>query len=445
MSDLTKLEMSVLVEFNKDTDIINKPEKLKKVSSSIGTTPDRFIKIIKELRDKHVTFDRDQSAGGDTLVQNLILFIQRWKLFALNFFIVAILSSLLALSLPKTFRSHATIIPPSPTQGLGMLQSMTNFQIPGLNLFGGGDSETGTLLAILESRSLMESTIDSLNLIEVYDSKNMEEAVRTLSSSTYFEENEEGTISISADAGTEWLSDDFEDDEARHLSQDIVSVFIHRLDEINTKLKTEKARFQRQLIEKRYRQNIQEMREAEEKLKKFQQKYGVMAIDEQTKAAIQAAAELKAQLIASEVELEVKSTLLEDSNPEVISVRHQVDELKTQLNEMKKGEIDSTRLFPQFSNVPKLGTQYLRLKREVELQNELYKFLTQQYEQAKIQEARDTPTIQVLDTASFPIKKYKPKRMIMVAFYSFMSIVFTALYILVKPTLLSLYRTNQTD
>ena len=48
--------------------------------------------------------------------------------------------------------------------------------------------------------------------------------------------------------------------------------------------------------------------------------------------------------------------------------------------------------------------------RHVEVQNTLYTFLTQQYEEAKIQEARDTPTVQVLDYAVLPDLKYKPVR-----------------------------------
>ena len=67
-------------------------------------------------------------------------------------------------------------------------------------------------------------------------------------------------------------------------------------------------------------------------------------------------------------------------------------------------------MIPGFSEVPDLGLKLGRLIRDVEVQNKLYAFLTQQYEEAKIKEAKDTPTVQVLDYAILPQLKYKPSR-----------------------------------
>ena len=88
------------------------------------------------------------------------------------------------------------------------------------------------------------------------------------------------------------------------------------------------------------------------------------------------------------------------------------------------------KLFPQFSEVPNLEIELSRLKREVEIQSKLYAFLTQQFEESKIQEARDTPTIQILDDASTPMKRFKPKRTIMVIGYSLIAFVLSAIYVI---------------
>ena len=91
---------------------------------------------------------------------------------------------------------------------------------------------------------------------------------------------------------------------------------------------------------------------------------------------------------------------------------------------------EETDLFPRYSEVPNLEIELTRLKREVEIQSKLYAFLTQKYEESKIQEARDTPTIQVLDDASQPIKRYKPKRTLMVIGYSLIAFVLSSIYVI---------------
>ena len=55
-------------------------------------------------------------------------------------------------------------------------------------------------------------------------------------------------------------------------------------------------------------------------------------------------------------------------------------------------------LSPAMIAVPELALQYARLFRQVKVQETLFTLLTSQYEQAKIAEARDTPTVQVLDS-----------------------------------------------
>ena len=70
----------------------------------------------------------------------------------------------------------------------------------------------------------------------------------------------------------------------------------------------------------------------------------------------------------------------------------------------------NTRLFIPLNEAPDLGLNYIRHYREVSLQQKILEFLLPQYEQAKIQEAKDTPTVQVLDKAVTPVKRKKPKR-----------------------------------
>ena len=123
---------------------------------------------------------------------------------------------------------------------------------------------------------------------------------------------------------------------------------------------------------------------------------------------------------------------MNEHHPEIKKIQIKINQLESALQEMKNGddfEKSSLVLFPSFSIAPELGVQLIRLTREMEIQNALYEFLTQQYEQAKIQEAKDTPTIQVLDYASPPEFRSKPIRSLMVIFSGFASILFSLLVI----------------
>jgi len=87
------------------------------------------------------------------------------------------------------------------------------------------------------------------------------------------------------------------------------------------------------------------------------------------------------------------------------------------------------KLFPLFSDIPDLEVELMGLQREIEIQSMLYAFLTQKYEESKIQEARDTPTIQILDAANKPEKRYQPKRQLMVVGYSIIMLFLSMVYV----------------
>ena len=106
---------------------------------------------------------------------------------------------------------------------------------------------------------------------------------------------------------------------------------------------------------------------------------------------------------------------------------------KKKLDELEFGSkvirLNQNKLFPVLSELPALGLQLQRLSRERGIQNTLFTFLTQQFEEAKIQEAKNTPTIQVLDIAKTPIKRYKPKRTLIVIGVFTISLLFSILIV----------------
>jgi len=329
-----------------------------------------------------------------------------------NVFIVSVLSVILAFMLPKTFRASAVLMPPSQGSTGGILSTLS--ELPFGNLMNQSGDESMRSLAVLKSRSVMESIVEEYDLVNIFGCDNIEEAVKVLRDNVAFAVEDEGTIKISTTMSTSWLHPDDEEDAAKKLSADIANSFVEELDIVSKALKSQQASFQRRFIEGRYNQNIEDLEAAENRLKMFQEEHNMISLPEQTRVAIETAAAIKGQVLANEVRLGVMHTTLNEGHPDMELVKQEIKQLNLQLNTMDVGvetePMGKPNLFPIFSQVPELGVELMRLSRDVEIQNTLFIFLTQQYEEAKIKEAKDTPTVQILDSAVPIHKKFKPSR-----------------------------------
>ncbi len=178
---------------------------------------------------------------------------------------------------------------------------------------------------------------------------------------------------------------------------------------------------QRRFVEERLTKTKQGLKEAEEDLKEFKEKNQAVSIVEQTKGAIEVAARLKGEIMASEVQLQVMRNFATNSNPDVIRLRRKIGELKRQLSQAQYGAgLDlpavtdnpghpQKEIYLSAAKFPRIGLDLLRLTRDLKVQETVYTFLTQQLEQVKIAEAQDIPVVRVLDRAVPAIRKSKPK------------------------------------
>ena len=175
-------------------------------------------------------------------------------------------------------------------------------------------------------------------------------------------------------------------------------------------------------------QNQIDLAAAEEDFKAFQMKNKTISLDEQVKALIGTLAELKSQLVLAEIELGVLKRSFLPTHTEVKQQEAKIEEIQKQIKILEQGNpgvAQDNPLSIPFAEAPDLGLQLARLTRRLKIQETLYELLTQQYEQAKIQEKRDTPTIQVLDPPQVPERKSKPKRATMALMAGMLSLLMT--------------------
>jgi capsule polysaccharide export protein KpsE/RkpR len=192
----------------------------------------------------------------------------------------------------------------------------------------------------------------------------------------------------------------------------MANYFVEMLNKTNTELQGQNARGNRQFIEERYKKNLSDLANAEDSLKFFQKKYGVVALPEQTEASIKAAAEITGQLAIKEVQANVLRRTQSADNPSVIATQIEIDELRNKLSQMNEGTNipqNEMKVFVPFNKMPDLGGEYIRWFRDVEIQYKILQFITPLYEQAKVEENRQTPSVLLLDKASPAERKAKPK------------------------------------
>lgn len=333
---------------------------------------------------------------------------RKWRLaaFCSTMALTALVVSLL---LPKIYESTATLLPQlESNNGLGLGTLLTSgaassaAQTLGISLPGAPATPTDIFTAMLKSRIMADEIIRQFNLMEHYDKKTMQEARVALEAATRIVVTKEKVIKVTVE------------DKDAQLASAMANFYVSHLDRLNQTLSVSKARENRKFIEHRVAETKQDLVKLEEALKEFQTQNRTVAIEAQSKAMIEATATIQAQIMAQEVQLQVMGTYLASDHPEIGRIKSSLSELRKQLQIMESGKsgkerLPGDRLRPAITSVPALALAYGRLSRDLKVHETLYALLLSQYEQAKLAEARDTPTVQVLDPAIPAERKSRPK------------------------------------
>src|SRR5262245_30722894 len=336
-----------------------------------------------------------------------VLYTRRAGIMAFCAVVVAV-TLVASFMMPKIYESTATLLPQLESNtgfGLGSLLATSAAgsaaQSLGISLPGAPATPMDVFLAMLKSRIMADDVVKQFDLMERYEKMTMQDARKALESATSIMVTKEKVIKITVE------------EKDPKLAADIANFYVTNLERLNQTLSVSKARENRKFIEERLKETQSALVKVENALKEFQTANRTVAIEAQSKVMIEAAAMIQAQIMAQEVQLQVMGTYLSTDNPEVVRVQSSLGELHKQLRFMESGKsgkerMAEDRLRPAITSVPALALEYGRLARDLKVQETLYALLMSQYEQAKITEARDTPTVQVLDPAVPAERKSRP-------------------------------------
>lgn len=303
----------------------------------------------------------------------------------------------------EQFEATATIIPnedESSVMGVGALRGLKG--LPFSLGSGAGASEMDMYKTIIQSRTLMEQVIAEFHLLDVYgmdtsDPSHMENAIKRLRKEVGTQETEESAFQVTVRAS--------KPDRAAKMANYIVRVMNERIID----LKVRRSRENRVFLERRVDEIRDKLKHAEDSLRVFQERTGLLDAKIQVQGILAANTSLETELTAKRFQKGLYERLYDKNSPQVRELDLQIQEYERTLGRLRSQGEKGSPLLP-LANLPRTSVEFLRRYREVELNNLLLEYAIPLYEQAKVEEKKDTPVLQVIDNAIPPSKKTWPPR-----------------------------------
>lgn len=389
-----------------------------------------------EFPSHSVTHDSTSDQAESHVLANLSVLWEhrRWLSRVAAWALVA--STIVAFLIPNKYESTVSIMPPESMGGSGnMMAALAAKAAPELATIAAnllGTKNSGALFVDLyRSRTVQDRVVDRLDLQKVYWSRYKQDARKKLNNRTdVAEDRKSGVITLTVE------------DRDPQRAHDIAQAYVDELNRLVAQVSTSSARRERIFIEQRLVSVKGDLEDAEKQFSAFASKNSALDIKEQTKAMVESAAILQGQLIAAESELQSLEQIYTSSNVRVRSLRARVDELRRQAEKLQGTDAslmsDSTRpnssqndeLYPPIRKLPLLGVEWADLYRRMKIQETVYELLNQQYELARIQEAKEIATVNVIDPANLPEKKAWPPRRLIIALLTVLSLAGAGVWIL---------------
>jgi capsule polysaccharide export protein KpsE/RkpR len=292
-----------------------------------------------------------------------------------------------------------------------------------------GTRSSGVLFVeLLHSRSIADHLIDRFGLQTVYHKRYRIDTVKYLARRTTVVEDKKSGILIVTFTDTN-----------PERARDIAKAYVEELNTLVTHSNTSSARREREFIEQRLIGVQADLQDAQNALSVFSSNNSTLDIKEQTRAMVDAASKLEGEKIVGESELASLEQIYGDDNVRVRAARARIGGLQQELNKMSgsRGDEsstpnDSASLYPTLRQIPRLAVPYANLYRRVRIQETVYELLSQQYEMARIEEAKDTPVVSVIDAPLVAEKKSFPPRLIIIVIVMAVALCLTAVFVLLR-------------
>lgn len=318
---------------------------------------------------------------------------------------IGIGSAALVTSLLMTpiFTSTAKIMPPQQqSSGLAAMMGQLGALAGAAGGIAGLKNPNDLYVGMLQSQTVADNLIKRFKLSDRYETTTLVDTRKSLEDISTINSGKDGLISVSVD------------DKDPQFAAELANAYVDELIKLTQTLAVSDGSQRRLFYEKQLQATKDKLAQAEIALKQTQEKTGMLQPDGQVQAIISNVAQLKATIATKEVELAAMRSFATEQNPDYIRTQQEIQGLKAQLTKLEQGQPEAGDFMVPTGKVPQTGLEYVRKLRDVKYYETMFELLAKQYELAKIDEVKDSSTIQILDKATPPDRKSKPKRALIV-------------------------------
>jgi len=355
----------------------------------------------------------------------------------------AALACLLAAALPSKYQSTARVLPSeNPPSALMMAGSSMALPSAGpISELIGTRTPGALFAAILRSDTVEDALIDRFDLRRVYHVRGYDRARRKLSDDTVISEDKKsGIVTLTVTGGQQ------------QRVAALANAYVEEADKVLQSLNTSEAHREREFLEGRIAVVRQGLLADEQQMARFSSRSSALDIKEQGKAAFEMAGRIQGEWIATRSELEGLRQMYGPDHPQVRSLEAKAAALRASLDKMGTAPDEEQGDLPKdvsenaaqdaqapggsgldylsLGRLPVVGAGYADRQRQVQLQEAVYEALVKQYEMAKVEEAKQTPRLRVIDAGQPPERRSSPRLLVLFALCTLFGLVAGVLAVL---------------
>jgi uncharacterized protein involved in exopolysaccharide biosynthesis len=354
------------------------------------------------------------------LLELLLIFAKRKHMIFGGTMIFVVLTAVISFVVTPVYEATSRLMPPQQSSSsmaaslLGSLGGATGMLLGSAM----GPSPSDLYVSLLQSQTVLDKIIARFDLIKLYDVDTRQDAEKYILDKVLKAEvdSKSAIISISVD------------DVNASRSAEMANAFVEELTNLLERIAVTDESKRRVFFERELKKTHETLSQSEDDLKLFQEATGVLKMDDQASAVLQGIANLKAQIASKEVQVVVMKTYASPQNPDLKKALAEINAMKVELKKLeeKQEQMGVEPLIPT-GQLPALGTEYIRKLRDFRYNEALYEVLVKQYEASRLEEAKDSAIVQVIDKALTPEKKDKPRRLLMIVLAAIVGLFFHAL------------------
>lgn len=355
-----------------------------------------------------LTLPESQSIDDEISMLDLLIVVAKNKKLILGLpFVVAVIAVGFSLSMPDIFTASTKILPPQGQSGASAMLA----QLGGLAGLAGGatgiKNPNDLYVGMLKSRTVADNLIQRFDLMQIYKAKYPSQVRQGLAGVTNITAGKDGIITIEVD-----------DKDPKHAAA-LANAYVDELFKLTKVLAVTEASQRRLFLERQFEQARDNLTKVEAAARQALEKGGLVQVEGQARSIVETTGRLRGQITFQEVQIGAMRAFAADGNPDLHRTQEALQSMKRELARIEGSAGDRSGKTRENNGS---GIDSLGLLRNLKYHETIYELLAKQFELSKIEEAKDSAVVQVMDKAIEPDRKSKPRRALIVLLSAFVAL-----------------------